>query len=336
MARTQSAPAAGRDTASSRPAAAGARPPRQRRGLRQRVELTALLAPAIVLFIGFVIVPMIFAAWYSLYNWSGFGPLNDFIGVQNYTGVLTGPVFHQALLHNVIIAVLSLVIQLPISIGLALLLNRRVRGRTFLRLAVFAPFVLSEATAAVMWYELLQPGGPLDALLKAVGLGGLIHYWLASTSLVLYSVFVVATWKYIGFGIVLLLAGLQGVPPELREAAAIDGATPWQVTRAITLPLLGPTIRIWIFLSVIGSLQLFDLVLDHDPGRARERVEHHADLPVHQRCPAHGVRVRRHGLGGPVRHLAGLRAGLPALRAAPRHVRRADPGRHVSRKQVIR
>jgi len=77
---------------------------------------------------------------------------------------------------------------------------------------------------------------------------------------VLYTVFVVATWKYIGFGTVLLLAGLQGIPPELREAAAIDGATPWQATRTITLPLLGPTIRIWIFLSVIGALQLFDLV----------------------------------------------------------------------------
>src|ERR1700677_1890180 len=246
MARTQSA--------------ASARPPRSRRVVRKRVELIVLLVPPIVLFLGFVIVPMIFAVWYSLYNWSGFGPLNDFIGVQNYTGVLAGPVFHSALLHNVIIAVLSLVIQLPISIGLALLLNRRMRGRTFLRLAVFAPFVLSEATAAVMWYELLQPGGPLDALLKAAGLGGLVHYWLASTSLVLYSVFVVATWKYIGFGIVLLLAGLQGIPPELREAAAIDGATPWPLPRAITLPLLSPTIRIWIFLSVIGSLQLFDLV----------------------------------------------------------------------------
>ena len=264
MARTQSAraAAAGRDIV-SRPAAAGvpkSRAPRSRRRLRKAVELTVLIGPPVVLFVGFVIVPMIFAAWYSLYNWSGFGPLNDFIGGRNYTGVLSGPVFHQALEHNVIIAVLSVVIQLPISIGLALLLNRRVRGRTFLRLAVFAPFVLSEATTAVMWYELLQPGGPLDALLKAVGLGGLVHYWLASTSLVLYTVFVVATWKYIGFGIVLLLAGLQGVPPDLREAAAIDGATPWQVTRAITLPLLGPTIRIWIFLSVIGSLQLFDLV----------------------------------------------------------------------------
>src|SRR3984885_318636 len=259
MARTHSAAAAGLGGVNSRPAGTGPRPGKPQRRRRKRVELTVLLVPPTVLFAGFVIVPMIFAAWYSLYNWSGFGPLNDFIGLQNYAGVLTGPVFRQSVLHNVIIAVLSLVIQLPISLGLAMLLNRRVRGRTFLRLAVFAPFVLSEATAAVMWYELLQPGGPVDAFLKALGLGGLIHFWLASTALVLYSVFVVATWKYIGFGIVLLLAGLQGIPPELREAAAIDGATPWQATRNITLPLLGPTIRIWIFLSVIGSFQLFVL-----------------------------------------------------------------------------
>jgi raffinose/stachyose/melibiose transport system permease protein len=120
--------------------------------------------------------------------------------------------------------------------------------------------VLSQATSAVMWSMLLSHGGPIDALLKSVGLGGLIHFWLASTSLVLYTLFVVVTWQFIGFGIVLLLAGLQGIPPELREAAAIDGASPWQVTRRITLPLLGPTIRIWIFLAVIGSLQLFDIV----------------------------------------------------------------------------
>jgi raffinose/stachyose/melibiose transport system permease protein len=230
------------------------------RRLRKRVELTVLLGPPLVLFIGFVIVPMIFAAWYSLYNWSGYGPLTDFIGLQNYGGVLTGPVFREAFEHNLIIAALSVVIQLPASIGMALLMNRRLRGGTALRLAVFAPYVLSEATTAVMWLLLLEPGGPVDALMRSAGLGGLVHYWLASTSLVLYTLFIVITWKYIGFGIVLLLAGLQGVPAELREAAAIDGATPWQVTRLITLPLLAPTIRIWIFLSVIGSLQLFDIV----------------------------------------------------------------------------
>jgi raffinose/stachyose/melibiose transport system permease protein len=264
MAGSESAMVAAAPDTVSGAAAAATRSPRRRRGeqrrLRKRVELSVLLVPPLVLYIGFVIVPMIFAAWYSLYNWSGFGPLTDFVGLQNYRSVLSGPVFHESLLHNMIIAVLSVLIQLPLSIGLALLLNRRMRGRTFLRLAVFTPYVLSEATTAVMWLLLLQPGGFVDALLKAVGLGSLVHLWLASTSLVLYTLFIVITWKYIGFGIVLLLAGLQGVPPELREAAAIDGATPWQVTRLITLPLLGPTIRIWIFLSVVGSLQLFDVV----------------------------------------------------------------------------
>jgi raffinose/stachyose/melibiose transport system permease protein len=174
---------------------------------------------------------MIFAIWYSLYNWNGYGPLSDFIGLQNYQGVLTGPVFHQALVHNIIIAVLSVVLQLPISIGLALLLNRRMRGQTALRLAVFTPYVLSQATSAVMWSMLLSHGGPADSLLKSAGLAALIHFWLASTSLVLYTLFFVVTWQFIGFGIVLLLAGLQGIPPELREAAAIDGASSWQITR---------------------------------------------------------------------------------------------------------
>ena len=263
MARAESAvTAAGPDTTVSGPAAAAPRRAAQRwrRRLRKRLELTVLLSPALLLFGGFVFLPMVLAAWYSLYNWSGFGPLTDFVGLQNYRGVLTGPVFRQSLEHNLIIAGLSVLIQLPVSVGLAALLNRRMRGRTILRLAVFAPYVLSEATTAVMWLLLLQPGGFVDALLTAVGLGGLVHQWLASTSLVLYTLFVVITWKYIGFGIVLLLAGMQGIPAELREAAAIDGASPWQVFQRVTLPLLGPTIRIWIFLSVIGSLQLFDIV----------------------------------------------------------------------------
>jgi raffinose/stachyose/melibiose transport system permease protein len=245
------------------PGAAVAGPPRdlrRRRRLRRFGELTLLLAPALVLFIGFVFVPMVIAIWYGFYNWSGYGPLTDFIGLQNYTDALSGPVFHQSLLHNVIIAVLSVAIQLPISIALALLLNRKMRGQAAMRLAVFTPYVLSEATAAVIWLLLLQPGGFVDELLKAVGLGAFVHEWLASTSLVLYTLFVVVTWKFIGFGIVLLLAGLQGIPDELREAAAVDGATSWQITRRITLPLLGPTIRLWIFLAVIGSLQLFDIV----------------------------------------------------------------------------
>ena len=158
-------------------------------------------------------MPIGLAVYYSLFNWNGFGPLNDFTGVQQLPA-RRSPARCSGCrsVHNLIIAVLSLVVQLPLSIGLALLLNRKLRGRAFLRLVIFAPYVLSEAITAVIWLLMLQPGGFADQVLKAVGLGGLVHLWLADPHIVLYTLFVVITWKYIGFGIILLLAGLQGVP----------------------------------------------------------------------------------------------------------------------------
>ena len=265
MSRLTSAPAAAATAAAGATTSPGPAPRRPRLTLplrlgRKHAELTLLLTPAVALFVLFVLLPICIAAYYGLFNWSGYGPLSYFTGVHNYKLVLSDPVFRGSLLHNVIIAVLSVLVQLPISIALALLLNRPMRGGTFLRLAVFAPYVLSEATTAVLWLLILQPGGFVDQVMRAIGLGGLIHPWLADPAIVLYTLFAVITWKYIGFGIILLLAGLQGIPAELREAAAIDGASAWQTTRRITLPLLGPTIRIWAFLSIIGSLQLFDIV----------------------------------------------------------------------------
>lgn len=228
--------------------------------MTRRLELALLLGPALLLFVGFVLAPIGVAAYYSLYDWQGFGSLTDFVGLGNYRDVLTGAVFQGAVLHNLVIVVLSLVVQLPVSVALALLLNRKLRGRAVLRLVVFAPYVLSEATTAVIWLLILQPGGFVDQLLSGLGLHALIRQWLADPRVVLLTLFVVITWKYIGFGIILLLAGLQGIPRELIEAASLDGASPWQATRGVVLPLLGPTIRIWIFLSVIGSLQVFDVV----------------------------------------------------------------------------
>ncbi|MFC0439881.1 carbohydrate ABC transporter permease [Kutzneria buriramensis] len=225
-----------------------------------RWELAVLLVPALTLFILFVLVAIGVAVYYSFFDWNGFGPLNHVVGFANYLKALADPVFQGAIWHNVVFAVLSIVIQLPLCLGLALLLNGRLRGRAALRLIAFTPYVVSEAITAVIWLSLLQPDGVVDQVLRAAGLGGLVHDWLADQNLVLYTLFVVITWKYIGFGIILFLAGLQGVPPDLREAAALDGASPWQTTRRVVLPLLGPTVRIWIFLSVIGSLQLFDLV----------------------------------------------------------------------------
>lgn len=239
---------------------AGDPSPATRSAARRWGEIALFLGPALVLYATFVIVPMVLAGWYSLFNWNGLGPLDEFVGFDNYVRAAGDPVFRAAVWHNALIVVLSLVVQLPLALGLALLLNRRLRGRAVLRMVLFAPYVLAEVVTAVAWQLILQPSGPLNTLLEGVGLEGLAQLWLADRDLVIYSLFIVITWKYLGFGIVLFLAGLQGVPGELLEAATVDGASAWQRTRHIVLPLLGPTIRIWIFLSVIGALQLFDLV----------------------------------------------------------------------------
>jgi ABC-type sugar transport system permease subunit len=152
---------------------AQARPVERRRALmRKRAELALLLGPALVLFVGFVLLPIGIAAYYSVHEWNGFGPIDEFVGLDNYTRAFEDPVFRGAIGHNLIIAGLSLLIQLPLSIALALLLNRNLRGRGLLRLVVFAPYVLSEAITAVLWLLMLQPDGFVDQVLRAVGLGG--------------------------------------------------------------------------------------------------------------------------------------------------------------------
>jgi raffinose/stachyose/melibiose transport system permease protein len=230
------------------------------RDRRRRLELALFILPALLFYLTFVFYPIVQAIHYSLYDWSGLGPLSDFAGFGNYRAAFHDPAFTGAIKHNFILVALSLVCQFPIALGVALLVNRPFRGRSIARLVFFAPYVLSEAITAVIWLLILQPDGLVDRGFEAVGLGGAVHLWLADLHIVLFTLFVVITWKYVGFGIILFLAGLQGIPDEIQEAAAIDGAGSWAMTRHVTLPLLGPTIRIWAFLAIIGSLQLFDLV----------------------------------------------------------------------------
>src|SRR5512139_2194694 len=133
---------------------------------------------------------------------------------------------------------------------MALLLYRRFRGRSVFRLLVFVPYVLSEVTVGIMWQLLLLRGGTVDSLMGSLGLGGLVQGWLYDLPTVIWTMLFILTWKYTGFALILFLAGLANIPSELTEAAAIDGANWWQIQRRITVPLLGPTIRIWAFLSM--------------------------------------------------------------------------------------
>jgi raffinose/stachyose/melibiose transport system permease protein len=235
--------------------------PRSKAGdTRRRLEIAMFVGPALVVFLMFVILPVVLAAVYSLYNWNGLGPLDRFIGLGNYERAFGDPLFIKAITNNATIVIASVLVQGPLAIAVALLLNRRLRGRTVIRALIFVPYVLAEVIAGLSWQLLLAPRGGVNALLEAVGLGSLAQPWLANPDIALWVMFSILTWKYLGFAILLMLAGLQGVPAELHEAAAIDGASWWQTQWRITLPLLGPTIRIWIFLSMIGSLQLFDMV----------------------------------------------------------------------------
>ncbi|SIR98556.1 carbohydrate ABC transporter permease [Micromonospora avicenniae] len=227
---------------------------------RKWYEIVGLTLPAVIVYVMFVLVPMGFAVYYSLFRWRGIGPPTDYVGFDNYVLAFQDPIFLDALRNNAIIVVGSLVVQGPIALAVALLLNRRFRGRAVFRLIVFVPYVLAEVTAGIMWKLLLTDNGTVDALMRSLGLGSLVRAWLADLDIVIWTMLFVLTWKYVGFAIILLLAGLSNVPPELTEAAAIDGASWWQTQRHVMLPLLGPTIRIWMFLSMIGSLQAFEVI----------------------------------------------------------------------------
>jgi raffinose/stachyose/melibiose transport system permease protein len=231
---------------------------RRARARRRWTTIGLFLAPALALYGLLVVAPVVQAVYYSGFRWNGLGPLDDFVGLQNFKLAFQDPVFIGALEHNGIFLLLSLALQLPFALGVAVLLMQRLRGRALLRVLYFAPFVLSEVVTGVIWSLMLQPNGLADHTLAQVGISA--PEWLADPGIVLYTLFVVISWKYFGFHMILYLAGLQQIPRELEEAARIDGATGLQVFRHITLPLLGPTIRISAFLSIIGALQLFDLV----------------------------------------------------------------------------
>ncbi len=232
------------------------------RRFRDNLTIALFLSPALILFLMFVIYPIAQSIYYSLFNWKGFGPAVNFVGLDNYKNILGDKVFSMALRNGLLIVIFSLVLQLPLSMALAVLVGRDLPGRVFFRTIFFLPYVLSEVIAAIMWLFLYNPD-PTRGFLNAVLVlfpGGEAQSWLGNTNIVLLAVFVALTWKYFGFHMLLYLTGLQNIPAEIEEAASIDGANSFQRFFYVTLPLLSSTIRTSVYLSVLGSLQQFILV----------------------------------------------------------------------------
>jgi raffinose/stachyose/melibiose transport system permease protein len=232
----------------------------RRLNLRKTSTVAAFLLPAAAVYSLFVIFPLLQAGYYALYRWKGLGPLQDYVGLDNFDRVIHDEVFRRALTHNLAILGLSITVQLPLALCLALVVGRKMRARAFFRTVFFLPYVLSEVVTGVIWSFIYHPQSGINSLIGAVFPSYKPIGWLGDRNLVLLALFVVITWKFVGFHIILYMAGLQNIPPELEEAALIDGATNLRVIRDVTIPLLGPTIRLSVFLSALGSLQFFDLI----------------------------------------------------------------------------
>ena len=234
--------------------------PARRISVNGWVVALIFLPPALLLFTVFVALPMVEAAWYSFYNWDGYGRPERFVGLKNYGYVFANPVFARALINNGLVIAVSLLVQLPLALAVAMAVARRVTWAVWFRTIFFLPYVLADVGAGLIWRYMFDGDYGLAAAIAA-GLGTQPVYLLASKDWAFAAVLIVIVWKYFGFYMMLYVAGLQNIDKSLLEAAEMDGAGRWQRFRYITLPLLGPMIRLSIFFSVVGSLQLFDFVV---------------------------------------------------------------------------
>lgn len=247
----------------SRPAqSAGVAKPRRGKPVQKDVLVLAavFLPPALLLFTIFVTLPIIDAARFSLFNWNGFGIPEKFVAFQNYIQLFTTRAFRIALTNNGLIIAVSVLVQMPLALLVATLLADREPLTNTFRLIFFLPYVLAEVTAGLIWRFIYD--GDYGVVSSVLGWFGVdTVYVLADPNFAIYAILVVIVWKYFGLHMILFIAGLQQIDRSLYEAARMDGASGWTLFTNITLPLLAPTIRLSIFFSVVGALQLFDVVM---------------------------------------------------------------------------
>lgn len=227
---------------------------------RERRAAWLFLAPALAVYVCFALLPILEAGGLSLFSWNQGQARPAWLGLGNYAEACSDGVFWRAVLNNLLLAALSVGGQLPIALILAAVLAGPLRGRWLFRTAYFAPMVLPTVVIAFFWrFFLLDPeDGLANAALRMAGSSG--ADWLGDPRLAFGAVFSAVSWKYIGFHMVILLAGVLAIPGELYEAAKIDGAGTWGRFRHVTLPGVAPVLGVTALLAVIGSLKYFDLV----------------------------------------------------------------------------
>jgi sn-glycerol 3-phosphate transport system permease protein len=250
---------------------AAAAPPRRRpKRAREYLTFVALVAPNFLLLAVFSYWPVIYNAYLSLTSWNMIAPTPTFVGLDNYVDLLTGAEFREVLLTTVIFVVGVVGGSLVLGLAVALLLNRKLKGRGLVRTMVFAPHVLSGAAVGLAWVFIFDPNYGLSRVaFSAIGQSS--PSWLTDSGWALPAVMIVYLWKNVGFAAIVYLAGLQGLPKDLYESVALDGAGAWITFRRLTLPLLSPVTFFLTITTIISSFQAFDVIAvmtDGGPGGA--------------------------------------------------------------------
>ena len=219
-----------------------------------------LLPPALILFTLFVMLPLGESAWYSFFNWNGYGAPSNYVGLENYERILNHSVFHIAVGNTVKIVAISLLIQMPLALLLALLIYKKTPTNAMFRLIFFLPYILAEVAAGLIWSFVFDGNYGVTASI-ASGLGLENVFILSDPDWAFAAIMTVIVWKYFGFHMMIYIAALQSVPQDQIEAARIEGARRLQVIRYVQIPSIRPAIVVSAFFAIIGALQVFDVII---------------------------------------------------------------------------
>jgi sn-glycerol 3-phosphate transport system permease protein len=226
---------------------------------RRRMALYGwmLLAPALILLTTFAFLPTVTTLWQSVFSRGTARRPSQFIGLENYQRLFDDPVFWQVALNNLLYAGVTIPVSMALALGMALWANAQISGRGFVRAAYFTPTMLPMIAAANLWLFFYTPSiGLIDRIAGLFGIGA--TNWLGQPETALWAIIIVTIWKEAGFFMIFYLAALQTIPPDLREAAIIEGAGRWTYTRRIVLPLLMPTTLFVLINALINSVKLID------------------------------------------------------------------------------
>lgn len=253
------------------PAALGRRRSRRAANWRDGIAAIFFAGPNLVLIGIFLVLPMVLAVVLSFYAYSGFGS-TTWVGLANYRTMIADPVFWRSLLNTGIFAVLTVPVGMGLGLGLAVLLNSVMPGRLVWRTMIYLPLVISGVATGLVGNLLFDENiGTINKILNNLGLGSI--HWQSEGAPAFLSIVLVTLWIRVGFDMIIYLAGLQGISPELFEAAKVEGASGWQQFRAITVPLVGPSTFFLLIMNVIYAFQIFDTVFIMTAGGPGESTE---------------------------------------------------------------